>query len=73
MNKVVAIEGFRDRLEQAIFDSGLSLNEICTRAQIGRNNLWSYRWAGVTPSCDKLRKLAITLNVSTDWLLGLRG
>lgn len=32
MNKVVAIEGFRDRLEQAIFDSGLSLNEICTRA-----------------------------------------
>lgn len=71
--KYKVVEGFRDRLEEAIFSSGKSLTEICREAGISRTNLWSYRFDGIMPQTMTLLRLAIVLNVSTDWLLGLKG
>ncbi len=66
------VDGLRDRLEQAIFDSGMDLNEISQKSGISRGNIWNYRFDGVVPSCYSLMRLAKVLQVSTDWLLGLR-
>ena len=69
--KIVRIEGFNDRLNEAVYKSNLDMSEIAKRSQISRTALQKYRYYGVTPKCDILARLAITLNVSTDWLLGL--
>lgn len=70
--KSEVIDGFSERIEKAIWDSGLDLSEICKQAKISRSNLWSYRFQGIMPTCMTLAKLSIVLGVSTDWLLGLR-
>lgn len=69
--KTIHIEGFADRLNEAIWDSGLDTREVERRACIAHGCMWSYRERGVTPKCDVLMRLAITLNVSCDWLLGV--
>ena len=71
--KSVRIEGFNDRLNEAVYKSKLDMSEIAKRSHISRTALQKYRYYGVTPKCDILARLAITLNVSTDWLLGLKG
>ena len=70
-HKTLHIEGFADRLNEAIWDTGLDTREIERRAMVAHNNMWSYRERGVTPKCDVLIRLAITLDVSVDWLLGI--
>ena len=69
--KTLRIEGFADRLNEAIYASGLDTVEVEKRAQVAHSQMWSYRERGVIPKCDVLARLAITLNVSTDWLLGI--
>ena len=69
--KTVRIAGFTDRLNEAVYKSNMDMSEIAKRSQISRQALQQYRIYGVTPKCDALARLAITLNVSTDWLLGL--
>lgn len=68
----VYVPVFLDRLNMAIGESGLSLTEICRRAKIDRTNI-TYYMHGRLPSAKSLIGLALTLNVSTDWLLGLKG
>lgn len=70
--KTVRIRGFADRLNRAIWNSGLDTREIERRANVSHGCMWSYRERGVTPKCDVLVRLAVTLNVSTDYLLGLK-
>lgn len=65
------VPGFKERLEQAIFDSGMTFSEVARRAGIKRSLIWSYRFGGAMPSVYVLMRLAKALNVSTDWLLGL--
>lgn len=71
MKNIYQVDGLRDRLEEAIFASGMDLTEISKRSGISRTLIWSYRFDGKQPSCYSLVRLAKTLNVSTDWLLGM--
>ena len=68
----LVIYGFSDRLNEAIWKSNLDLSEICRRSKVSRSCLWSYRYTGIQPPAWALARLAVALNVSTDWLLGLR-
>lgn len=65
------VKGLNKRLEDAIFASGMELKEISRKSGISRSCIWAYRFDGKQPSCYSLARLAVALNVSTDWLLGL--
>lgn len=71
MREANRIYGFTEKLEKAINDSNLTLTEICERSRISRHMLWEYRYYAIIPSCLVLARLATTLNVSTDYLLGI--
>ena len=69
--RVASLEGFTERLNQAIWDSDKDITLICKQSQISRTNLYDYR-NGILPKIDNLARLALTLNVSADWLLGIK-
>ena len=69
--RVASIEGFTDRFNQAIWDSNKDLSLISRQSQVSRGAIWSYQ-NGAIPKADNLARLAIVLNVSTDYLLGVR-
>lgn len=62
---------FAERLNVAIGRSNKSIVDISKQAGLARSNIAKYL-NGATPSVNCLVKLALTLNVSTDWLLGLK-
>ena len=64
------VEGFTDRLNEAIWKSGLSNSEIIRKTNLSAGALWNYR-NGATPNISALARLSVALNVSADWLLGL--
>lgn len=66
----VKVRGFTERLNDAIWKSDLDIKEISRRTGITRCNIWNYQ-NGITPKLDNLVALAVVLNVSTDWLLGI--
>ena len=67
------IYGLNDRLNEAIKKSGMNLSEISKKANITRHMLWQYRNYGITPSVAVLARLAVALDVSMDWLVGIGG
>lgn len=62
---------FADRLNIAIGRTNRSVTDICRQANVNRTNITHYLNGG-TPNVKCLISLAMVLNVSTDWLLGLR-
>ena len=70
--KTIRIGGFGERLNEAIWASGLSDTEISRRTGISRSCIWSYRYTATMPPSGSLARLAVVLNVSSDWLLGIR-
>lgn len=72
MKKYDPVYGFDSRLEKAIFDSGLEIGVICKQSGISRSLVWAYLYRGTTPSANNIVKLALTLKVSTDYLLGIK-
>ena len=66
------IEGFNERFEQALFSCGMDLSEISRKSGVSRSIIWSYRFNGIMPNSYNLARLADTMKVSTDWLLGLK-
>ena len=68
---IARIDGLQDRFNQAVTDSGLSIADISKQTHICTGNLCRYFNEGLVPKVDNLAKLAVCLNVSTDWLLGL--
>lgn len=70
-HKEYHVTGLRDRLEQAIWDSGMGLSEICQKAEISRTMLWGYRFDGITPNARAIYGLCKALGISADYLLGL--
>ena len=72
MNKGYRIKGFDRRLKRAIADSNLTLTDICRKSGVSRSNLWAYCQGG-NPSIYSLKRLAVTLNVTSDYLLGIGG
>lgn len=67
----VKIEGFSERLNEAIWASDMGDSEISRKTGISRSCLWSYRYTATMPPSGNLAKLAVVLNVSSDWLLGI--
>lgn len=67
------VDGFNNRLRQAVADSNRTLSDISHSSGVTRGCLWSYLTGDVNPSIYTLARLATTLNVSSDWLLGIGG
>lgn len=65
------IEGFDDRLQQAIYNKGMTNRQVALQIGIPWSCMNGYINEGKMPCCLYLVKLAKLLNVSTDWLLGL--
>jgi len=70
-NAALRMRGFEKRLEKAVLSSGMTVTLICKRADITRTQLWEYLYNMRKPSIETLAKLAVALDVSADWLLGL--
>lgn len=71
-NKIKRLGCFQTRLNEAILKSNLDMREISRRSGISLASLYNYRDDGVQPKIYALAKLAIVLNVSSDWLLGIK-
>ena len=69
--KIERLDGFQDRLIEAINNSNLDMAEISRRTGIAKTTLRSYRDEGIQPRALAIAKLAIVLNVSADYLLGI--
>lgn len=67
------IEGFNTRLLKAIDNKDMSCRQVCLMTGIGWNCMNNYINEGQMPSCFNLVKLSKLLEVSTDYLLGLKG
>lgn len=63
---------FYDRLITAIGKTGRSTSSICRQAHISTTSINRYLKGGM-PNMKALIGLSVALNVSTDWLLGLKG
>lgn len=66
------VDGFEKRLKTAIANSNLSVTDVQRKSGVSRSNMWAY-FNGVNPSIYTLMRLSKTLNVSADYLLGLKG
>lgn len=74
MRKDKYIQGFGDRLLEAIEKKGLTQTEVARRMGLtGRSAIYKYTVCNQMPSCHMLSKMAVVLGVSTDWLLGING
>ena len=66
------IEGFENRLLKAINDKGMTNSQVCAITGITWNSMNCYINEKQMPSCLNLVRLANVLDVSTDYLLGLK-
>lgn len=73
-NRKFTNDGFWDRIEIAIADSGLSKNQIAEKMGIDRKALYHNKSAGGSDRSwhsGRLASFCKITNVSSDWLLGL--
>ena len=63
---------FGERLNMVLYEQELSQADLDKRTGIGRANISRYVCNKQTPTVDSLIAICKTLNVSADWLLGLR-
>lgn len=63
--------GFGKRLEQAVFKSNLSTQDIERMSGVNHSNIYEYIDERMLPSAYNLYALCKTLKVSADYLLGL--
>ena len=72
MRKDKFIQGFDERLLEAISKTGLTQREIEKRCGMqGKSNLYRYTVEHKMPCAYTIVRMATVLNVSTDWLLGI--
>lgn len=64
---------FADRLLQAINESGLSQKRIAERVGISRSMITQYLHGTSEAKSTNLYRLALVLNVSEAWLMGIEG
>ena len=67
---VYKIEGLGKRIKELREKQGMKQMDLAELTNIGRSSIGSYEIESETPSYVNLIKLAETLNVSTDYLLG---
>ena len=63
---------FGERLNTVLYEQELSQADLDKRTGIGRANIRRYVCNKQMPTVDSLIAICKTLNVSADWLLGLR-
>ena len=63
---------FGERLNMVLYEQKLSQSDLDKRTGIGRANISRYVCNKQMPTVDSLISICKTLNVSADWLLGLR-
>ena len=67
---VYKIEGLGMRIKELREKQGMKQMDLAELTNIGRSSIGSYEIESETPTYVNLIKLAETLNVSTDYLLG---
>lgn len=65
--------GFASRLKASRLDAGLTQQDLADSLSITLRNYQKYEAADTEPSLYNLITIAITLQVSVDYLLGLSG
>lgn len=63
---------FGERLNMVLYERKLSQADLDKRTGIGRANISRYVCNKQMPTVDSLIAICKTLDVSADWLLGLR-
>ena len=63
---------FAKRLEYYALEHELKYSEISRITGIHPNTLYSYLYHGHNPAADKIIKICKALNLSADYMLGLR-
>ena len=66
------IDTFGERLNTVMYEQKITQAELDKRTGIGRANISRYVCNKQMPTVDSLITICKTLNVSADWLLGLR-
>lgn len=61
--------GFPERLDQAIYDRGLTKAGVAREIGVDRKSIISYTYGDSTPDVDILRRLCTVLSVSADYLI----
>lgn len=70
--KFTGLQGFPDRLSQAIRDSSKTFGEVCRETGISRTKLYNLKMGYQGPSAIHVAKLSVCLNCSADFLLGIK-
>lgn len=66
------LQGFPDRLSQAVDDSGKTFGQICRETGISRSKLYDLKSGQQGPSALQVARLSVCLGCSADWLLGIK-
>lgn len=69
--KRYTLDIFNERLKEVVYASGMDISTISRRTGISRKMLYEYMQKSL-PTAGALAKIAIALNVSVDYLLGLK-
>ena len=72
MEKGIYIEGFWERLEEAVRLSGMTKTEIARRIGCDRKSLYELSRTRRMLHCGYMAKFCAITKVSADWLLGLK-
>ena len=62
---------FPTRLREAMDAAGMNQNKLAKAIRVRRQTISNYTLGQSAPDCEMLAKIAIALNVSTDYLVGL--
>ena len=71
MKKQHIVGGLSERIQEAVSDKGIDITILAKRLCISRSLLYGYMYYDIMPQSNNLRKMAVELNVSADWLLGI--
>lgn len=66
------IEGFGERMQQAIYDSGKTYKQIALQCGCDRRLFSNAYYYHTMPNSGNLYKFCKATGVSADWLLGLK-
>lgn len=69
MNTETYLEGVRERLAQAIEDSGMSARAICLKAEVGTSYISGVLNEGKDPALSKLASVCEAMGVSFNYIV----
>ena len=62
---------FSQQFEKAMIKRNISPTEMAKKSGVQRSQIYRYLTAETAPTTNKIRRLSIALNVTTDYLLGV--